>query len=143
LVRNIAPSKATPARQAPDDLEHADRLELVSAPDCAATIERVLEKRTPEPLTQAALEVLAVVAYEQPVTRAVISHIRGTDSSAAFPARLPRRVPRREIGRQVTAPSTLAASRTVRSYADALATFSGWADAVKESRGRRRAMPQP
>jgi segregation and condensation protein B len=62
-------------------VEHAERLELVSAPDCSAVIERFLEKPTPEALTQAALEVLAVVAYEQPVTRAVISHIRGTDSS--------------------------------------------------------------
>jgi segregation and condensation protein B len=64
--------------------EHADRLELVSAPDCTAVIERFLEKRAPEPLTQAALEVLAVVAYEQPVTRADISHIRDTDSSGVI-----------------------------------------------------------
>jgi hypothetical protein len=46
--------------------EHADRLELVSASDCTAVIERFLEKPVPEALTQAALEVLAIVAYEQP-----------------------------------------------------------------------------
>jgi segregation and condensation protein B len=38
----------------------------------------------PEPLSQAALEVLAIVAYEQPVTRTDISHIRGTDSSGVI-----------------------------------------------------------
>jgi chromosome segregation and condensation protein ScpB len=34
----------------------------------------------PEALSQAALETLAIVAYEQPVTRADIRSIRGVDS---------------------------------------------------------------
>ena len=44
----------------------------------------------PEPLSQAALEVLAIVAYEQPVSRADISHIRGTDSSGVVDTLLAR-----------------------------------------------------
>jgi segregation and condensation protein B len=67
-----------------------DRLELMSAPDCAATIERFLDKPAPEALSQAALEVLAIVAYEQPVTRADISHIRGTDSGGVIDTLLAR-----------------------------------------------------
>jgi segregation and condensation protein B len=73
-------------------LESGDRLELVSAPDCGALIERFLDKPTPEPLSQAALEVLSIVAYEQPITRAEISHIRGTDSSGVIETLLARRL---------------------------------------------------
>ena len=38
------------------------------------------------PLSQAALEVLAVVAYNQPVTRAYIEQVRGVDSSSIVAA---------------------------------------------------------
>jgi streptogramin lyase len=44
-------------------------------------LERFLNRPAPERLSQAALEVLSIVAYKQPITRAEISHIRGTDSS--------------------------------------------------------------
>jgi segregation and condensation protein B len=60
--------------------ETGDQLTLVSAPACAGNIERYLGKGPPEALSQAALEVLAIVAYEQPVTRADIRAIRGVDS---------------------------------------------------------------
>jgi putative transcriptional regulator (Ypuh-like) len=60
--------------------DSGDRLTLVSAPACAANVERYLGKGPPEALSQAALEVLAVVAYEQPVTRADIRSIRGFES---------------------------------------------------------------
>ncbi len=71
-------------------VEDADRLELASAPDCTAVIERFLDTPPPEPLSQAALEVLSIVAYEQPVTRADISDIRGTDSSGVVDTLLAR-----------------------------------------------------
>jgi len=62
--------------------ESGDQLGLVSAPECAATVERHLGQPAPEPLSQAALDTLAIVAYEQPVTRADIRTIRGVDSDA-------------------------------------------------------------
>jgi segregation and condensation protein B len=62
--------------------ESGDRLGLVSAPDCAAVVERHFGQPVPEPLSQAALETLSIVAYEQPVTRADIRGIRGVDSDA-------------------------------------------------------------
>jgi len=71
-------------------VEDADRLELASAPDCTAVIERFLDTPPPEPLSQAALDVLSIVAYEQPVTRADISQIRGTDSSGVVDTLLAR-----------------------------------------------------
>ncbi len=58
-----------------------DSLQLCSAPELSDIIRQALETRKPPRLTQTALEVLAVVAYFQPVTRAYIEDLRGTDSS--------------------------------------------------------------
>ena len=55
--------------------------QLCSAPEQANLIRRTLESRKPPKLSQPALEVLAVVAYFQPVTRAYIDQIRGVDST--------------------------------------------------------------
>ena len=63
--------------------EDGERLGLVSAPDCAAVVERHLKVPAYEALSQAALESLAIVVYSQPVTRADIRHIRGVDSDSA------------------------------------------------------------
>lgn len=71
-------------------LESDDQIQLVSAPDCGSLVERFLDKPPPEPLSQAALEVLSIVAYEQPVARADISHIRATDSSGVIDTLLAR-----------------------------------------------------
>ncbi len=60
--------------------EHGQNLSLVSAPDCAAVVERHLGEPQTGGLSPAALQVLAVIAYEQPVTRADITRIRGVDS---------------------------------------------------------------
>ncbi|MGI9146267.1 MAG: SMC-Scp complex subunit ScpB [Chloroflexota bacterium] len=65
-------------------LDAGDELGLVSAPDCAAAVERHLGQPKPEPLSQAALDTLAIVAYEQPVTRADIRTIRIVDSDAVI-----------------------------------------------------------
>ena len=58
-----------------------DRLQLCSAPEFSEYVLRALEQRRPPRLSQSALEVLAVTAYFQPVTRAYIDQIRGVDSS--------------------------------------------------------------
>ncbi len=58
-----------------------DALQLCSAPEYAVYIQRALEQRRPPRLSQSALEVLAVVAYFQPVTRAYIDQVRAVDSS--------------------------------------------------------------
>lgn len=58
-----------------------DSLQLCSAPEYATYVLRALEQRRPPKLSQSALEVLAVVAYFQPVTRAYIDQVRGVDSS--------------------------------------------------------------
>lgn len=58
-----------------------NNLQLCSAPEYSELIRTALETRKPPRLSQAALEVLAIVAYFQPVTRAYIEGVRGVDSS--------------------------------------------------------------
>lgn len=55
--------------------------QLCSAPEYAEDIRKTLESRKPAKLSQSALEVLAVIAYYQPTTRAYVDQIRGVDSS--------------------------------------------------------------
>ncbi|MBE6970054.1 MAG: SMC-Scp complex subunit ScpB [Ruminococcaceae bacterium] len=58
-----------------------NRYQLCSAPEWSDEIVRLLEKRRTARLSPAALEVLSIVAYYQPVTRTYIEKIRGVDSS--------------------------------------------------------------
>lgn len=58
-----------------------DRFQLASRGDYAQAVRSVLETRKPQSLTPSALEVLAVVAYKQPVTKAYIEQVRGVDST--------------------------------------------------------------
>jgi len=58
-----------------------DTLQMCSSPEFADDIRRALEARKPPQLSQPALEVLSIIAYFQPVTRAYIEQIRGVDSS--------------------------------------------------------------
>ncbi len=58
-----------------------DTWQLCSAPDYAEVIRRAFEIRKPAKLSQPALEVLTVIAYYQPVTRAYVDQIRGVDSA--------------------------------------------------------------
>ena len=53
------------------------RYQMVSRPCYAETIRRALETRRPPTLSGAALEVLSIIAYRQPVTRAYIEQLRG------------------------------------------------------------------
>ena len=55
--------------------------QMCSAPEHASAIRKTLESRKPARLSQTALEVLAIVAYFQPVTRTYIEQIRGVDSA--------------------------------------------------------------
>ena len=58
-----------------------DSYQLCSAPEYASLIRKAFESRKPAKLSQPALEVLSIIAYYQPVTRAYIDQVRGVDSS--------------------------------------------------------------
>ncbi len=62
-------------------LRMEDSYQLCSAPEYADCIRKAFEIRKPAKLSQPALEVLTIVAYYQPTTRAYIDQIRGVDSS--------------------------------------------------------------
>ena len=55
--------------------------QMCSAQEFAPYVRKTLESRKPPKLSQPALEVLAVIAYYQPVTRAYVDQVRGVDSS--------------------------------------------------------------
>jgi segregation and condensation protein B len=62
-------------------LRLGDKLQLCTAAQYNEFVTHALEQRRPPRLSQAALEVLAIVAYFQPVTRAYIDQMRGVDST--------------------------------------------------------------
>lgn len=61
-----------------------ERYQLCTRLEYAEKIRSVLEIKRNMPLSQAAFEVLAVVAYNQPVTKSYIEQIRGVDCSGVL-----------------------------------------------------------
>ena len=57
--------------------ERAGGYQLLTLPQYAQYIERLVRKKDEGRLTPAALETLAIVAYKQPITRAAVEAIRG------------------------------------------------------------------
>ena len=55
--------------------------QLASAKEYAEYIRAALDLRRKAPLSHAALEVLAVIAYNQPVTKSYVEQVRGVDCS--------------------------------------------------------------
>ncbi|MFV0413878.1 MAG: SMC-Scp complex subunit ScpB [Oscillospiraceae bacterium] len=56
--------------------------QLASKSQYGEEIKTALDNRRNTPLTPAALEVLAIIAYNQPVSRSFIEQVRGVDSSS-------------------------------------------------------------
>ena len=69
-----------------------DSWQLCSAPDYADVIRKAFEIRKPAKLSQPALEVLTIIAYYQPTTRAYVDQIRGVDSSYTIGLLLDRKL---------------------------------------------------
>lgn len=60
------------------------------APEVSASVERHLGTPRPTPLSRAASEVLAIIAYRQSIARAGIELIRGSSSGGALDTLLQR-----------------------------------------------------
>ena len=56
-----------------------DSYQMCTGPQFAEEVRSALEIRRNTPLSQAAMEVLAIVAYNQPVTKAFVDQVRGVD----------------------------------------------------------------
>jgi len=59
-----------------------DGFQITTRPEYAGYIKSALETRRQQPLSQAAMETLSIVAYNQPVTKAFVEQVRGIDSSS-------------------------------------------------------------
>lgn len=58
--------------------------QIATRPEYAPLVERLLRSRKYTRLSRAGLEVLAIIAYRQPITRLEIDEIRGVQSSGAL-----------------------------------------------------------
>lgn len=81
----------------------------------ARYIKAAAETRKQAPLTQAALEVLAIVAYNQPVTRGFIDQVRGVDSGGVVKSLTERNL-LEEHGRLNDVPGRPIAYRTTENF---------------------------
>ena len=61
-----------------------DRWQLATKNEYAAPIKTLMDNRRNTPLSSAALEVLAIIAYNQPVSRSFVEQVRGVDSSSTI-----------------------------------------------------------
>ncbi len=61
---------------------HGDSYQMCSAPEASRSCRSLLGLNSNQKLTQASLETLAIIAYNQPTTRAQIEHIRGVNSDS-------------------------------------------------------------
>ena len=73
-------------------------VQMVTAPEAAPYVQRVIGSDDYQPLSRAALETLAVIAYKQPITRPDIEALRGSGSEQAI-ASLKARGLITEVGR--------------------------------------------
>lgn len=62
-------------------IQNEDEWQLVTNPKNKEVVDRLLTNDLPEDITKSALEILAIVAYKGPVSRAAIEYIRGVNSS--------------------------------------------------------------
>lgn len=59
-----------------------DSWQLCVKSDYIGYVRTAMETKKNTPLSQAAMEVLTIVAYNQPVTKSFVEHVRGVDSSS-------------------------------------------------------------
>jgi segregation and condensation protein B len=62
-------------------IKKGEEVQMATSPENSAYVEQLVANELQGYLTQAALEVVSIVAYRQPITRAEIEAIRGVNSS--------------------------------------------------------------
>ena len=73
-------------------LKLEDGYQMVSSGEMADYVTKALETRKPPKLSASQLETLTIVAYYQPVTKAVVEQIRGVDSAYSVSALLNKKL---------------------------------------------------
>lgn len=59
-----------------------DKYQMCAKSEFSEFVRKALDLRRRTPLSQAAMEVLAIIAYNQPVTKSFVENIRGVDCSS-------------------------------------------------------------
>ncbi len=77
---------------------HAGRVQLTTAPELADAVEHFLGLEATSRLSRAALETLAIIAYQQPVTRPAVDSVRGVNSDGVIKSLLSKGL-LQEVGR--------------------------------------------
>lgn len=77
---------------------HSDRVQLTTAPEMAAVVEKFLGLEATARLSRAGLEALAIIAYRQPITRPGVDAIRGVNSDGVMKSLLSKGLVQ-EVGR--------------------------------------------
>lgn len=77
---------------------HAGRVQLTTAPEMAEQVEKFLGLEATSRLSRAGLETLAIIAYQQPVTRPQVDSVRGVNSDGAIKSLLTKGL-LQEVGR--------------------------------------------
>lgn len=77
---------------------HHGRILLTTSPELSADVERFLGLEATSKLSRAALETLAIIAYQQPVTRPEIDAVRGVSSDGVLKSLLSKGLIQ-EVGR--------------------------------------------
>jgi len=88
-------------------------VQMVTDPEAAPYVERLLGMDHQQRLSHAALEALAIIAYRQPITRAAIDAIRGVNSDHAVATLIVRGLVE-EVGRAATPGRPALLGTTVR-----------------------------
>ena len=65
-------------------MRHHDELHLATRPEFSPAVRRALRPEVSGRLSQAAYETLAIVAYQQPVTRARVEEVRGVNCDSVL-----------------------------------------------------------
>jgi len=65
-------------------MRHHDEVHLATRPEFAAAVRRALRPEVSGRLSQAAYETLAIVAYQQPVSRARVEEVRGVNCESVL-----------------------------------------------------------
>lgn len=77
---------------------HSGRFQLTTAPELAELVEEFLGLEATTHLSRAALETLAIIAYQQPITRPQVDSVRGVNSDGVMKSLLSKGL-LQEIGR--------------------------------------------
>ena len=80
-------------------LKVAGGYQLRSHPKFSELVQKLVEEK-PQRLSKSALEVLAIIAYKQPIVRADIDHVRGTDCGHLLKTLLEKNLVRTEGHRE-------------------------------------------